>query len=121
MNEQNETKAEAYEGWAIIELMGHRRYAGKVREAAQYGVSMLRIDVPEDDDLSKYSTHFYGGSSLYGVHPTNEATARALAKRSKPEPVQQWELPKLAAGKAVDVEDAQTEEELDDDDHDEAF
>lgn len=43
MTEQRET----FEGWAIVELMGHRRLAGYVRQAEQFGVAMLRLDVPE--------------------------------------------------------------------------
>lgn len=39
--------ADAYEGWAIVELMGHRRLGGYVRQAEQFGVAMLRLDVPE--------------------------------------------------------------------------
>ncbi len=38
---------DAYEGWAIVELMGHRRLGGYVRQAEQFGVAMLRLDVPE--------------------------------------------------------------------------
>lgn len=41
------TETSAYEGWAIVELMGHRRLAGYVRQAEQFGVAMLRLDVPE--------------------------------------------------------------------------
>lgn len=36
---------EAYEGWAILELMGHRRLGGQVSEVTQYGAAMLRLDV----------------------------------------------------------------------------
>lgn len=39
--------SEAYEGWAIVELMGHRRLGGYIRQAEQFGVAMLRLDVPE--------------------------------------------------------------------------
>lgn len=41
-----ETAKESYEGWAIVELMGHRRIAGRVSQAEQYGTAMLRIDIP---------------------------------------------------------------------------
>lgn len=41
------TEPTAFEGWAIVELMGHRRLAGYVRQAEQFGVAMLRLDVPE--------------------------------------------------------------------------
>lgn len=35
--------AEPFEGWAILELMGHRRLAGYVRDVA--------IDAPRGDDI----------------------------------------------------------------------
>jgi hypothetical protein len=34
-------------GWAIIELMGHRRLAGWLSEEEVAGAAFLRIDVPE--------------------------------------------------------------------------
>ena len=35
-----------FEGWAIVELMGHRRLAGYVQQAEMFGTVLLRIDVP---------------------------------------------------------------------------
>lgn len=32
--------------WAIVEVMGHRRYAGQIEEIAVAGVPMLRVHVP---------------------------------------------------------------------------
>jgi hypothetical protein len=82
-----------YEGWAIVELMGHRRLAGIVSQAEQYGVAMLRLDVPEVDG-GQAATQFYGGSSIYCVTPTTEEAARLVARRNVPAPVQTWELPR---------------------------
>ena len=77
----------AYEGWAIVELMGHRRRAGRVSEVEQYGARLLRVDIPiagEDGGV----TEFYGGSAIYGLHPTDEAVARAVAEQiGDPRPV----------------------------------
>lgn len=81
-----------YEGWAIVELMGHRRLAGRVSEVSQYGAAMLRLDVP-DENGAPMATQFYGGASLYCVTPTTEEIARAVAASSRPAPVQRWELP----------------------------
>lgn len=36
-----------FEGWAILELMGHRRLAGYVSECEVAGTKLLRIDVPD--------------------------------------------------------------------------
>jgi hypothetical protein len=38
----------AFEGWAILELMGHRRLAGYVQEATIAGGAFIRLDVPGD-------------------------------------------------------------------------
>jgi hypothetical protein len=38
---------QSFEGWAILELMGHRRLGGYVTEQQVGGVAFVRIDVPE--------------------------------------------------------------------------
>jgi hypothetical protein len=82
----------AFEGWAILELMGHRRLAGYVREVEIAGAGLLRIDVP-GAGAEPIATQFYSPASLYCLTPTTEEMARAVAKRSRPEPVHRWELP----------------------------
>src|SRR5262245_4954119 len=37
---------ERFEGWAVLELMGHRRLGGYLREVSIAGAGMLRIDIP---------------------------------------------------------------------------
>ena len=32
--------------WAIVEIFGHRRHAGRTREEERFGAKMLRIDIP---------------------------------------------------------------------------
>lgn len=86
--------AEAFEGWAIVELMGHRRLGGLVREETRFGAAMLRIDVPSSDG-ERMATQWYGGGAIYCVTPTTEAIARAIAKGAQPTPVNAWELPQL--------------------------
>lgn len=80
-----------FEGWAILELMGHRRLGGYVAEATVAGAGFLRIDVPGEDGPE--ATQLYSPSSVYCLTPTTEAMARAVAARSRPEPVRRWELP----------------------------
>lgn len=81
-----------FEGWAVLELMGHRRLAGYVSEANVAGAAMLRLDVPgKDDDVA--ATQFYSASALYCLTPTTEDLARAFAQQAQPEPVRRWELP----------------------------
>lgn len=78
-------------GWAILELMGHRRLAGYVREQELAGTGFIRIDVPGREG-EPVATQFYSPSSVYCLTPTTEAMARAIAIRDQPAPVQRWEL-----------------------------
>jgi hypothetical protein len=77
--------APAFEGWAIVELMGHRQRAGLVREVEIAGGKMLRVDIPtEDGDV----TEFYGASALYSLRPCSEEIARDMSKGYRdPRPV----------------------------------
>lgn len=68
-----------YEGWAILELMGHRQRVGRISEVEAYGGKLLRIDIPaEGGDV----TEFYGASSVYSMRPITEEIARDAAKRA---------------------------------------
>lgn len=102
--------------WAIVELMGHRRLAGRVREVQLAGHGYLRLDIPAaGDDPAR--TQYIAPGSVYALHPTGEKTARAAAAHWRPEPVQRWELPGLA--KPVDVDEAIADLVADEDQADE--
>jgi hypothetical protein len=106
-----------YEGWAIVELMGHRRLAGRVSQAEQYGVAMLRLDVPPTEG-AQAATQFYGGSSIYCVTPVSEDVARRVAECNSPAPVHTWELlrPAQPIDEVVVGEHGETLDDLDDED-----
>jgi hypothetical protein len=89
----SEGKAEGgYEGWAILELMGHRRIGGRISEATVAGAPFVRIDVPHPQDLqAMVATQFYSPAAVYAITPATEAMARAVALGA-PEPVSRWEL-----------------------------
>lgn len=81
-----------FDGWCILELLGHRRLGGHVTEQEIAGASFLRIDIPGDGDQIK-ATQFYPPSAVYCLTPTTEAMARAAAAARWEPPVQRWELP----------------------------
>ena len=83
-----------FDEWAILELMGHRRLAGKVSECAIGGGSFIRIDMPMRNN--KTATQFYSPGSIYCITPTTEEIAREVSLASQPEPVARWEFPQLA-------------------------
>jgi len=79
------TQITAYEGWAILEVMGYRQRVGRVQEVEMYGGKMLRIDLElEGGDV----TEFYSCASIYALRPLSEEVARDAAKRhADPRPV----------------------------------
>jgi hypothetical protein len=84
---------QSFEGWAILELMGHRRLGGYVRQVDMFGASMCRVDVPATGD-EPAATQFYSGASIYCLTPTTEETAMRVAEGYRPAPVNHWDLPK---------------------------
>lgn len=66
------------EMWAVVELMGHGRTAGRIRASDLGG--LLRVDVPCDDS---YRTEFYGAAAIYSVKVVSEEVARAYASPAR--------------------------------------
>lgn len=89
----SEQQKRPYAEWSILELMGHRRLAGFVREVELAGADVLRIDIPGPDG-GIVATQYYPPASMYGLTPTTEEIARAVARQNQPQPVQRWELPR---------------------------
>jgi hypothetical protein len=86
---------ETFEGWCILELLGHRKLGGMVREVTIAGAGMLRIDIPGEDGM--VATMFYPPSSVYCISPVSEDIAHRYAQHNKPQPVTRYELPALPA------------------------
>jgi len=82
------------ESWAILELMGHVRLAGRVSEVERFGSKLGRIDIPNEDG---FITQFFGGSSVYRITFVTEDVARHTASGIKAQPVQPWDFPKAIA------------------------
>lgn len=92
---------EKFAGWAVLELMGHRRLAGYVQEVELAGQGMLRLDIPDevpatDGEQTGYApiaTQFYSPGSVYCLTPCTEDAARAVAARSYVRPPAMLGLP----------------------------
>jgi hypothetical protein len=94
MEADTQTPAEPAAGdgfeWAVVEVFGHRRHAGQAREEERFGAKMLRIDIPnlewtgEGDEaktvVTGWTSHLYGGGSIFSYTPTDEATAMRINK-----------------------------------------
>lgn len=67
--------------YAIVEIFGHRKHAGKIQEVERFGAKMLRVDVPEKGDFaSGFVSHFYGGGSIFSLTNTDLATVERINK-----------------------------------------
>lgn len=103
--------AEGFEGWAILEIMGHRQVAGFVSDVALFGARMARVEVPGipslrrkryrwSDELHREVeewetipeipafTHYYSGQSIFSCVPATEELVRAAAARFRTQPPQ---------------------------------
>jgi len=79
-------------GFGVIELMGHNAIAGAISEVSIAGSAFLRVDVPALAGQPAF-TKFFGGSAIYAITPTDEATARQAAERLAIRPVSLWVVP----------------------------
>lgn len=72
--------------WMAVEIFGHRRHVGRVREEERFGAKMMRIDVPVegDPDAKGWTTHFYGGSSIFGMRLVDREAALAANRPYTP-------------------------------------
>ena len=80
------------ETWAVLELMGHQRIAGFVREVALGSAAMLRVDVPEIDGIPAF-TKFVAPAALYAFTPCTQEVAMAVIRRDRVTPVTLFAMP----------------------------
>lgn len=94
-----ESGPQPFREWAVIEIMGHKRFAGFVTEQSVGGASFIRVDVPEIElktgDVLPAFTKFFGAASVYCISPTTEAAALAFAETIRAESFHRYELPKM--------------------------
>jgi hypothetical protein len=95
--------------WAIVELMGHDKTAG--RYTFQDGLH--RIDVPRPD--GSFVTEMIGNGAIFRLRFVDEAAARMAARSIEPQPIGVWELQKELKRLTVPVQSGETIE-LDPDD-----
>jgi hypothetical protein len=87
MKDQEEQK----EMWALVELFGHQRIAGKITQAELGSGELIRVDVPAVRDRAAL-TKFYNVKAIYGITPVDEATATRIAGDIHAAPVSEWVL-----------------------------
>lgn len=110
--------SDSFEIWAVVELMGHVRMAGKVSEEERFGAKMGRIEIPHRETCGMcsgqtteflqankctacggrgyhdtWTTQYFAGSAIYRISPVAEELARAVAAANKAAPINPYEMP----------------------------
>ena len=94
------SEQKTFECWAIVEVMGHRQFAGFVSEQAIGGASFVRVDVPAvqvDGEQLPAFTKLLGAGSIYAISPCTEDTAKAFAAKARTRSFSVYEAPRLPA------------------------
>ena len=91
-------------GWAVVELLGHRRLAGYVSTESLADAAFLRVAVPTPKGGA--IVQWVSPTSVYAITPATEETVRrAIASSSfRPEPVTLFEIgrPAVEADEVAD-------------------
>ena len=102
---------QARETWAVVEVMGHSRYAGRVSQHTALGGAMIRVEVPAVDGIPAFEK-LLSPQSIFAITPCTEALATECAKRFRSRPFTLLDLPELCRRPSLprpDAEDYGTE------------
>lgn len=103
-----------FETWAIVEIMGHQRYAGLCTEQVIAGSAFLRVDVPAFEEKAAF-TKLFSPNSVYAITPCAEDVARAMSQSLGQQPITVWDLPESIRGKLRAIESSRSYDGDDDD------
>ncbi|HZZ80967.1 MAG TPA: hypothetical protein VFE62_20870 [Gemmataceae bacterium] len=114
--------SESIATWAIVELMGHVKLAGRLTEEEKFGGKLGRLDIPTTKKctcpnaaresveaptvpcemcqgsgiVQDFITQYFGGGSVYRISVVSEDVARHVSRQTARAPVSPWDFPKAA-------------------------
>ena len=103
---------EQFNEWALLELFGHQRIAGRVTNATIGGGSFVRVDVPDKNGATRF-TRYFNPSAVYSISPCSEAIAVAAAVNIECEPIKRYELDALAESRQRALPGVEEDEDTD--------
>lgn len=111
-------QSNSFEGWAIVEIFGHQRYAGHVSTEAFGTAVMFRVDVPALEARERVSlrpgyvgdkyvpagaliqegavqgyTKLFGVGAIYAITPCTQEAAIQAVEQMQPRPLMALKLP----------------------------
>ncbi len=95
-------ETEKFDSWAVVEIMGHTKAAGKATTKPFGGVVFLQLDIPETPTQPAF-TKMINMQSVFSITPVTEEVAQLHANTYKIHPIQEYEV-REAIRKQVDKE-----------------
>lgn len=91
------TTSEKFDQWAIIELFGHQRIAGRVTEQTIGGSSFVRVDVPafeaiDSKPATQAFTKLFGQGAIYAISFVDEGAAKMVGRQLRVQPIDTYSL-----------------------------
>lgn len=89
--------SDRFDQWAIVELFGHQRIAGRVSEQTIGGQAFVRVDVPAfeavgNEPPTQAFTKLFGNGAIYGMTFVDEPTAKLTGRQLRVQPISTYEL-----------------------------
>lgn len=106
---ENGHDTKTFDCWAVVEVMGHQKYAGRVTEQAIGGCAFVRVDVPAVGKAAAF-TKLLGQGSIFCITPCSEELATRVAAQCQDRPIVVYD--------SVPFQNALGHEDGDDDDSD---
>lgn len=102
--------------WAVVEVMGHSQYAGKVSEYSELGVPLVRVEIPATPG-GPACEKLLGAASIFRITPMTEEAAREIAGRLRVNPLALVGLPSVQPA-CIEHNDEDIDDGLDPDEWD---
>lgn len=84
-------EVEKFDGYAVVELFGHQRIAGRVSEQVIAGQGFIRVDVPTIGEMKGF-TRLFGPGAIYSIIPTDEEVVQRVLFHIRPRPIEPFYL-----------------------------
>lgn len=80
--------------FAIVELFGHTKMAGKVTEQSIGIATFVRVDVPETAHSPSF-TRLLNPSAIYALNPVTEDVMKHMAENFAQKPIESWDIKRM--------------------------
>lgn len=80
--------------FAIVELFGHSKLAGKITEQSVGSSTFIRVDVPETKRQPSFS-RIVNPSAIYALNPVTKEVMEQMAASIEEAPLEAWDISRM--------------------------